>query len=539
MKKLIIISAVLACIIASCNPYGSEISDKLNGCWINPETGEWKYGFFEEFAIYNNDFWRYYSVSDNQIVLYKDTATQEFFISEKVLPDIPDSQKSFISFSFLNDSVLEIDGKRYQKNDYSRFSYHKGFDFYGCAEYLLQKFQNRTDVEVDTTDFEPHSYDFAYEDTCMVFRYYHRNTAKGFNSLERRFAKQQFWYEVETNFTSFDYMGRLYGPSWIDTLSHYGCRFECPLFGAPMMTIESFRLFQYGDFSHDVPYFIEKNDTMMFLANQETFRNDRQRVLRCEHYAMGGNSRYIQEQDALYYYVLINHKGEDPLYYNCMPYRARNDLGDSAFFAQRYNIYVGDTTLLYNFIKDCKVPLSYKFKRFNRNFLFNSFANDVIGCKEADEFFAQDLHLNEDDIMLFPQGGAFIVKYVVYKDSIQYCKSFPGDTLAHIAVTPENMQKYPDYIPYRCNNNPVLINPQMVKDLGFSSEFFDWCVFICASQYLSGYYKSDDPDTFSGKWLYPSVEEYEIDHLTRIVKEPYAELLQDRIKWNNDGENHY
>lgn len=34
----------------------------LLGNWSNPETQEWEYGFFEHFAIYQNDFWEYESL---------------------------------------------------------------------------------------------------------------------------------------------------------------------------------------------------------------------------------------------------------------------------------------------------------------------------------------------------------------------------------------------------------------------------------------------------------------------------------------------
>lgn len=32
---------------------------RILGSWTDPETNEWKYGFFEDFAIYKNDFWEY------------------------------------------------------------------------------------------------------------------------------------------------------------------------------------------------------------------------------------------------------------------------------------------------------------------------------------------------------------------------------------------------------------------------------------------------------------------------------------------------
>lgn len=540
MKKLLILSVALVYILASCNPYGSEIPEKINGCWINPVTGELSYGFFEEFAIYNNDFWRYYSVSDNQIVLYKDTTIREYKIGEKVLPNVPDSLKSFINYSFINDSVLEIDGKHYQKNDYSRFSKYRDFDIYGCYEYLYQKFQNRTAVEDDTTDFLPHKFERNFADTNMLVRCYQRNTAKGINSFRSRFNNMGDCYSILTSSNSYQKIWFVHNSAWIDTLSHYGYRFECPIYGGlPLSMLGPYSFFKFWGESVDVPYYIESNDTMMFVANQETFNTTFYH--RFEHYAMGRNSRYIQEQDALYYYVILSNKDkkDEQIWFNQLPYNSRQILGDSAFYAKRYNKYVEDTTLLYNFIKECKVPLSYKFKRFNRNYLFNSFMLDVIGIKEADDYFAQDLHFNEDDMMLFPNGSPFIFQYVLYKDSIQYCQSFPSDTIAHIAVTKENMQKYPDYIPYRvgAKHYPVLINPQMVKNLGFSNDFCNWFVYKCVIQYLSVYYEYDAPDKRTRKWVNPPLEDYEIEHIYRIVKEPYVSDVHNQIEWKSENNN--
>ena len=33
------------------------------GCWINQATGDWRIGFFEDFAVYQCQFWDYESIS--------------------------------------------------------------------------------------------------------------------------------------------------------------------------------------------------------------------------------------------------------------------------------------------------------------------------------------------------------------------------------------------------------------------------------------------------------------------------------------------
>ena len=68
MKRLTFLIAMLA-LIAACNPYGSLVPENLVGAWINEQNGSWEYGFYEEFAICENDFWLYQTVDGDQIVL--------------------------------------------------------------------------------------------------------------------------------------------------------------------------------------------------------------------------------------------------------------------------------------------------------------------------------------------------------------------------------------------------------------------------------------------------------------------------------------
>ena len=60
MKKSIVI---LGLILVWCTQgLNAQIPETVVGNWINPNTGHWEYGFFEQFAIYQNDFWEYESV---------------------------------------------------------------------------------------------------------------------------------------------------------------------------------------------------------------------------------------------------------------------------------------------------------------------------------------------------------------------------------------------------------------------------------------------------------------------------------------------
>lgn len=58
MKKLIIFLSIIMC--AACSPWGSAVPGEYIGFWA-PESGP-EFGFFEEFAILDNDFWNYENV---------------------------------------------------------------------------------------------------------------------------------------------------------------------------------------------------------------------------------------------------------------------------------------------------------------------------------------------------------------------------------------------------------------------------------------------------------------------------------------------
>jgi len=102
--------------LISCIILNAQIPETLIGNWINEKTNEWEYGFFEEFAIYKNDFWKYESIKlkgnkttlilkkDNQTVLLdieknnnKDllnikngkNKTQHYIMAGKSYPDYP------------------------------------------------------------------------------------------------------------------------------------------------------------------------------------------------------------------------------------------------------------------------------------------------------------------------------------------------------------------------------------------------------------------------------------------------------------------
>jgi thiol-disulfide isomerase/thioredoxin len=65
----------------------SLIPDRFIGNWINSQTSNWEYGFFEKFAIYRNEFWDYKAIEtdkkgDVKLTLVKGKETLQLMLKE-------------------------------------------------------------------------------------------------------------------------------------------------------------------------------------------------------------------------------------------------------------------------------------------------------------------------------------------------------------------------------------------------------------------------------------------------------------------------
>ena len=134
--------------MTSCNPYGSQIPEKLNGCWVSRDNGRWEYGFFEEFAICNNNFWRYYSVSDTEIVLYSKGAAAHTKNNGKKLGLALDSTAITLKISFEGDSILNVNGKRY-------WQFNTPYELSGTSEGFSQIAHNDFEKLIDYPTLSP------------------------------------------------------------------------------------------------------------------------------------------------------------------------------------------------------------------------------------------------------------------------------------------------------------------------------------------------------------------------------------------------
>jgi len=381
MKKILFLVA-LAVVIAACNPYGSEIPRKLAGNWINEKNGNFDYGFFEEFAIVNSKFWKYKSVNDSEIVLTDS-------IEEKTL-----------TVNILTDSTITVNGENYFKIIYpDGVEKTRPLEVKKIADFYLSKMSYFPDVKEDTTDFAP--YVFNCTDSATVI-FYERNTAKGWQSFQRRFR-----YSNHSRCVSVVSRqdGELYG-FWsqvIDSTEHYGERYVFSVVTDGVTQIDSeYLLANYGTRIF-LPHFIEPNDTLAVSLSRETF--DDIFGYRNECYVSGSNQRFFREQDLFFNYIV-----SQGVYEWC-----NVAWGDDSFdgFCKQY---VRDSTMLENFIAQSKMPLSRKFVHYNKNVTLYKFAFEIAGYDVAEDFFKQNPQLfNEQEILLSPWGVRFIKRYFAKK----------------------------------------------------------------------------------------------------------------------------
>lgn len=454
MKRLTFLIAMLA-LIAACNPYGSQVPENLVGAWINEQNGSWEYGFYEEFAICENDFWLYQTVDGDQIVLRNKGAR----------PGIDGNETIALKINIINDSTITVNGNRYFKIDYSDcdndLNYIKARD---CAAKYVKKMSYFPDVKEDTADFAPYRY--LRNDSATII-YYDRNTAQGLSSLMNRYEFNKIVrYTDICRLNNRGFVG--YGASPVDTAEHYGERLVYRVPTANVSEIHDGNLLQNWGSHIYVPLLIEDDDTLTCYMSRETL--DEVPLLN-EYYLMGSNERYMRERTLFYNYLVS--KGVTEYNNHFMTNNAPNQ---AQIYDNRHEQYVADTTLLSEFVAQSKMPISKKFVHYNQNALLYRFAGDVVWLENADDFYKQNPQLfDEQEIMLSRWGFSFIMDYIIRQDSRQHTDDKFFGTIMSMEANKDNLEKYPDYI-LCCRyetTDIVLVDPKIVKDLGFSDEFLE------------------------------------------------------------------
>jgi thiol-disulfide isomerase/thioredoxin len=83
MKKLFLSTAGILLILSLSAQ--NQIPASLTGNWINDKTNTWDYGFFENFAIYNCDFWEYHSIKNQKEKTFVVLAQNEHTVSLEII----------------------------------------------------------------------------------------------------------------------------------------------------------------------------------------------------------------------------------------------------------------------------------------------------------------------------------------------------------------------------------------------------------------------------------------------------------------------
>ena len=413
MKKLLFFVALVA-IIAACNPYGSQIPKSLIGNYHSLDNGEWLYGLYEEFAIYQNDFWNYESATDNQIVLVHQSGkklTIDISKSDDLVLNVIDEQTTVPTYTFNGKKVAN----------------------YINSSSLVYRFISpiylQTAAKVkDTTSFKKHKYSI---DTAVV-RLYIRNTALGLYAFQKRIKNRP------QNPFVFTYIDNKYYEGYpINSTDHYGYCYEykIPLMGVgeiAMSTLFSVNFISTNNdseldyFINDFNYIVEPGDTLMFMLVEDRISKSMYNVFGGTDVG-GSNWRFNAEKNATvgvqempgYLEFTITENGKS---YPKKEYR------DSIIFNQ-------EDTLSKKFVEMWRIK--------------NTGYNIVDNINE-DEIF--------NSVKLFRQLDKFLI-----------------DTLPDIPSTPETLQQHPDYIVAKnSTNNPSLIDPAGIEKFGLSDDFIEF-----------------------------------------------------------------
>ncbi len=532
MRRILLYMIVLLMMLyamTSCNPYGSQIPEKLNGCWVSRDNGRWEYGFFEEFAICNNNFWRYYSVSDTEIVLYSKGAAAHTKNNGKKLGLALDSTAITLKISFEGDSILNVNGKRY-------WQFNTPYELSGTSDGFSQITHNDFEKLINYPNTQPDTADFdATAQGDAVVMIYERNTARGIRQFARRFEVSRLdlyrFYNPDDTASWSKFVGKSLGgylfylennfpwnPSMVgyplrivDFDEHYGARY---VFNVQVNVLAEFTLNFNASFYDPRTYIIEPGDTLMLFFDRESASAFGSLVYN-HHHIMGTNERFCREVDAFYNDIFWNvhqyNKGGFNDDWN------RQQMSDTAYFEQRLKRYAEDSALLESYLTNCPIPMSKKFVRFSRNQLLYNFAADIANNAFADDYLMQKFGLlNEDDLYLSADALNFVKKWIL-------CHNMWLN--GNMPVTRENVEQHPDGILYGdYNQGAFLIDAKVLRDMGLSDKFIeDFRYSVYSDFILSSKYHIDGSRD--------KLEDFEEDNLLRnFTNETYLENVKGTIE---------
>lgn len=452
MKKILYL-LIVAAMLTACTPYGSQIPDSLIGNYLNFSNGKWECGLYEEFAIYQNDFWDYESISDSEIVLSKKSG-------EKAVLIIDNTSTDYREIDGNRYNALAINGTQVIKSDLNlEFSHQE----------ILSSYQQFDGIEKDTSSFKKHKYAM---DTALV-RVYIRNLAQGARAFFKRSVGRFNQIEV------FNYLeARRVSGFPLDSTDHFGYRYEIkiPVTGVSELTM--YELFTDGVIDYNsggktfMNYIVEPGDTLMFYCLESGKRFVRSLVdIACETYCMGGNYRFNSEKNATIGLQVLS-----------------------------------DSTKILNAINSCKVPISDKFLNIQHLKLKYNLLRQKMDSNSLQSIFP----ISEDEVFSSISVYEFLLDYIrKYAENIE--------------STPENLSQHPDWIIAEVDNNHnrnILINPEFIKNLGFSDDFVEFFRLSHAVQFF---------DDFSPRSN--DLQDYELESIMQHIQQSdYKAYLEEKMK---------
>ena len=494
MKKLLIIVVTISALIAACNPYGSKVPANLVGNYLDIHNGEWKYGLYEEFAIYQKDFWDYESVADNQIVLSKKTGEK---VALQFAPVVGNGRLMIYNGVVENLEVVSING--------DTVLYYQPFEHYELSSYYALMSDG---IKKDTADFKKHRYGI---DTAVV-RIYIRNTAKGISALGKRELNRNHSIQVFNYLEAKDACS-----SPIDSTDHYGYRYEIkiPVTGVSEMPMRN--LFTDGGGYNSsaggaVNYVVEPCDTLMFFYSEDHNGGgivSRVDMYRAEILCAGDNQRFNTEKNLSFVGQIYNehHYISEHHYY---------DENNKLQKVERIDTVYEDMCPLFDLqlrnmqsrVEEMSHPVSDKFVNNYARKLNALKRQEMMNFDKYKDTLKTIFPIDEDEIFSTITAYNFVINYIAQN----------ADTLPS---TPENLAQHPDWIVAENDGGDVakLLDPAFIKSLGLSDDFIEFYRLMHAVQFY------DDFSPVTG------LKDFELQSVMKnLTRDDYKRYLEEKMK---------
>lgn len=411
MKKIIILFQVLVVVLtlSSCLP-SSEIPSKYVGFW-GYDNGK-QLGLYEEFAIFNNDFWKYQDVSKTsdglEITLLKDSLSQK------------------IKVGYLNDSTITFALSDAQKFD--------------CIRTDDKCFVIRNKAKADTTNFKP----VKDEVDSATILFYSRYAGNGFEPYFNNLAKYYGGNPKTFYYRWYYEISPVYAKP-IDTAEHFGMRFKfkVPVQGVTEFSLSGFNIYDYENglsYDNENYFMLQPGDTLLFVVDD------------LNQLAYSGTT--VSDVDNKVYMADIHKVGRAKALYRLNNSYCENlnhnedlDVADSAYVRLILEAKKADIELFQNDIDFMGENASKKFVKHGFDLIDARAASLILShCsdKTIEEYFKSNVIFNEDELYWNSAVWELSTAWVDYN----YRKKY-GDKMHGL-----------DFL--KCD---------FIKDLGFSEKF--------------------------------------------------------------------